>query len=315
MSTACARYKNIELFAVDGTSDDLDYPIREIFKDYSFCSTNNVCSLNSINIARIIVQVIPFYYAYLQVTSAGSKEDVCFVCPTGAAGNIAAATLARYMGLPIKLCAAVNENDVIYKLVSTGRMTISKDSVATNSPAMDIQVPYNVERVLYIISGGRSDLVKNWMTSFYDLSVLQLDENWQKKLRDNLSSFTVTSSQVAATIKHVWDTKRYLLCPHTGVGMHAATTMPSLQAHSKLIVVATAHPAKFQAAIETAIGRDAAVWALHRESQSSVNVSRVDSLKSLPKSEIVLPRTEDWIKQWETSVRNHIQGRYGRILQ
>ena len=130
---------NVHCFAVDGNSDELDVPIKAVFSSPEYVEENRLCSINSINWARILVQIAHFFYCYLQMAdTVGSPVSI--VCPTGACGNIASGYVAHQMGLPVQLVAAVTPNDVVHRTFSTGDYSLNKDVLQTWATAMDIQV-------------------------------------------------------------------------------------------------------------------------------------------------------------------------------
>ena len=156
MTTARSEHNNVHVVACDGTSDDLDVPILECFeKDPDFARKYKLCSINSVNIIRILMQCTHFLYAYLHVCPDADRP-VDFSLPTGAAGHIAAGVFTKHMGVPIgQLVAATNDNDLLATFLNTGEFRPrTTGAIQTSSPAIDIQVPYNVERMLYCMSPG-----------------------------------------------------------------------------------------------------------------------------------------------------------------
>ena len=136
---------NVHCFAVDGNSDELDVPIKAVFACPQYVEENRLCSINSINWARILVQISHFIYCYLQLAdTVGSPVSI--VCPTGACGNIASGYVAHQMGLPVQLVAAVTPNDVVHRTFSTGDYSLNKEVLQTWATAMDIQVGHILTR-------------------------------------------------------------------------------------------------------------------------------------------------------------------------
>lgn len=146
---------NVHVVAVEGTSDDLDVPCNEVFADEAFKTKHSIGSINSINVVRVIVQAA--HHAF-----CAARGYTTVVVPTGAAGNLVSGLWARAMGVPLTLVAAVNENDVFARFVNRGELRASPDgAVATNTPSMDIVMPYNVERILHLLSGGDAEMVRD----------------------------------------------------------------------------------------------------------------------------------------------------------
>ncbi|KAM7446583.1 Threonine synthase-like 2 [Porites harrisoni] len=130
---------NVHVFSTEGTSDDLDKPIKNCFSDHEYAETNNLSSINSINWCRILAQLVHIFYAYFQVCQEVG-DTVKFIIPTGALGHCTAGLYVHKMGLPVELVCAVNENDIVHRAISTGVFTMSEVVQQTWSTAMDIQV-------------------------------------------------------------------------------------------------------------------------------------------------------------------------------
>jgi threonine synthase len=166
---------NVHVFACHGTSDDLDVPIKAVLNDTSFSAQHNLCSINSVNWARVCVQIAHFFHASFRALSAyGDLIPVDIYVPTGACGDLVGGMFvinlflvalpllifvgrfAAAMGLPCKLFACVNENDIIHRWLLSGVFSVAPQVVQTVAPSMDIQVPYNVERMLWLASSVRN---------------------------------------------------------------------------------------------------------------------------------------------------------------
>jgi len=130
---------NVHCFGVDGSSDDLDVPIKAVFADLEYTKNNNLCSINSINWARILVQISHYFYCYFQLAqNVGDLVEI--VIPTGACGNIASGYVAHSMGLPVRMVAAVTPNDIVHRTLQSGDFSLSEVVLQTWATAMDIQV-------------------------------------------------------------------------------------------------------------------------------------------------------------------------------
>ena len=123
---------------MDGTSDDLDIPIKKVFADPDFVAKHNLCSINSINWARILVQIAHYIYIYFQAKKTSDRVKI--IVPTGAAGNIASGFVASKMGFPMELIAVVNPNDIVHRTIKSGDMSMAKEVHPSWASAMDIQV-------------------------------------------------------------------------------------------------------------------------------------------------------------------------------
>ncbi|XP_031552589.1 threonine synthase-like 2 [Actinia tenebrosa] len=252
MTTVCDD--NVYVFSVEGTLDDLDVPIKACLVDEKFASKHNLGSVNSINIGRLISQVVYYFYAYFKVCRK-LGETVQFVIPTGAMGNVSAGCIAYKMGLPILLQCAVNENNIVHKALSSGQFSRPSGVVKTWSSAMDIQVPYNMERLMYLFSDFDAQLIASLMKEFEEKGVLEIPENLRQKIGQIVSSDWVTQDTTLATMRSVWDTHKYLLCPHSAVGVAVASRVNSTddsKDKAPIVCIATASPAKFLESLEAA---------------------------------------------------------------
>ena len=287
--TRRAKEPNVHLIAVEGTSDDLDVPCNEVFGDAAFKTRHGIGSINSINIVRVIVQAAHHIYCAINKAKlAGSEhKPVHIIAPTGAAGNVVSGLWARAMGAPIALIAAVNENDVFANFVQRGVLHVNPRGAApTNTPSMDIVVPYNVERILHLISGGDCDRTRAWIEEFLSTGHLQLPPRYAARLRGapdpasthdpslvlGLDAFVVTQGEVERTMERVYRASggTYLLDPHTAVGVAAfeealrrvsgsggsasASSFAVAAREGRVVCLACAHVAKFAPTLSAALG-------------------------------------------------------------
>jgi len=241
---------NVHNFAVEGTSDDLDVPIKAVFADPDYVSKNNLCSINSINWARILVQISHYVYCYLQMaTEIGDKVEL--IVPTGACGNIAAGYVAHEMGVPLQLVAAVTPNDIVHRTLQTGDFSLSEEVLRTWATAMDIQVPYNVERIVLMACQLNTDRVRDLMKLFESNKQAKIDVNILEQIRRVVVDSEVIDNQtMIETVKKCsLNNNGYILCPHTAVGVAYAYRNPK---HIPQIVLATASCDKFPEAVTEA---------------------------------------------------------------
>jgi threonine synthase len=205
--------------------------MEAVFNDAAFKAEHKVGSINSVNICRVLVQVVHYFYAYLQLhPDADPADEVAFCIPTGAAGHITAGVMARAMGLPVRsLCAATNANDVLHRVLGSPPGVALDVSVrgskikVTNSPSMDIQIPYNIERMLYIATGGNTEVVRHIVRRFKAEGRLQLSAALMDSLHSlRLWSAAISNDRVCTTIAAVAGACDYVLDPHTAVGVTAA---------------------------------------------------------------------------------------------
>ncbi|KAM4709267.1 threonine synthase-like 2 isoform 1-T2 [Discoglossus pictus] len=239
---------NVHVFAVEGTSDELDEPIKKLFADTDFARRHNLMSTNSVNWARVLVQIAHFFYAYFQCASSTASETlppVEIVVPTGGAGNITAGCIAQQMGLPIRLVAAVNNNDIIHRAVQHGDFSLG-DTKSTLASAMDIQEPYNMERIYWLLAGSERSSIRPMMEQFNVKKDLKLPEELHKKILQSLTSCSVTDEDILQTITRCWEENHYLLCPHSAVAVCYHYRQSDRNCTSPRCCLAPASAAKFQ---------------------------------------------------------------------
>ena len=243
---------NVCNLAVQGTFDDCQNIVKDLFGDLPFRDRFKLGAVNSINWARVLAQIVYYFYAAFRVQESTGAEKVRFSVPTGNFGDIFAGYVALKMGLPIdKLVLATNENDILSRYFNTGVYSVG-EVAPTLSPSMDIQVASNFERYLYYLAGEDAARLSRWMADFKATGALTPDVPPQ-------ACFASSRGDTEATLKAIrafWDACGYLLDPHTAVGV--AVGMRFLTDDIPMICLATAHPAKFGDAIVQATGLDLA---------------------------------------------------------
>ncbi len=244
---------NVFNIAVNGTFDDCQNIVKKLFSDIPFKQKHSLGAVNSINWARVLAQVVYYFYAWLKVTASSSK-DVVFSVPTGNFGAIFAGYVAKRIGLPVaKLILATNENNILTRLVTSGDYSTG-EVVPTLSPSMDIQVASNFERYLYYLFDENSKRVNSALASFAATGKMAFTDVELGRVRQDFSSASVNSEQTLRTIAGFRSSCGYLLDPHTAVGVRAA--LDSGFHDCEFVCLATAHPAKFGDAVKTATGED-----------------------------------------------------------
>lgn len=253
MTTSVAE--NVHVFAADGTSDDIDVPLRKLFADGDLVQRHRLMSLNSVNWSRIMVQTAHFLFAYLQLTPSLPEGDTLPVLevlvPTGGAGNITAGIIVKRMGVPLRLVAMVNANDIVHRTVQSGDFSMSSSVTQTLAPAIDIQDPYNMERVFWLLSGGDGLMVKSLMEEFQKTHKLSLPASLHQQLSEVLSSGSVSDDGILEAMRRCWQDNHYLICPHTAVAVWRHYQSPVRPGESRCCI-ATASPHKFQQAVQRA---------------------------------------------------------------
>ncbi|KAG8591142.1 hypothetical protein GDO81_000059 [Engystomops pustulosus] len=239
---------NVHVYAVDGTSDELDEPIKKLFGDTEFVKRHNLMSTNSVNWARVMVQIAHFFYGYFQCAPSQDNEllpPVEIVVPTGGAGNITAGCIAQKMGLPIQLVAVVNSNDIIHRTVQKGDFSLG-NTERTLASAMDIQEPYNMERILWLAADSDSLKIKELMNEFNEKKGLNLPPELHIQLLQMMKSCSVTDDDILQTIRRCWEENRCLLCPHSAVAAFYHYRQFDLNQNLPRCCLAPASAAKFQ---------------------------------------------------------------------
>jgi threonine synthase len=241
---------NVFNLAIDGNFDDGQRIVKEIFADLEFKQKYALGAVNSINWARVLAQIVYYFYAWSR-TAAHADAQVDFAVPTGNFGDIFAGYMARQMGLPVgRLVLATNENNILSRFVSGGDYSIDT-VVETLSPSMDIQVASNFERYLYYLLDGNSSTLVQKMDEFKDRQSITFTQAQQQRVQADFSTRTVDTDATLQTIQSFYRRTGYILDPHTAVGVCAGEHLRS--EGIPMICLATAHPAKFPAAVQRAI--------------------------------------------------------------
>ncbi len=241
--------KNVFTYAVDGTFDDCQYIVKELFGDLDFKKQMHLGAVNSINWARILAQIVYYFYAWFRLPS---KEAAYMVVPTGNFGNIFAGYCAKKMGLPIeKLVLATNANNILHRFIASGDYSL-REVVGTHSPSMDIQVASNLERYLYFLYGQNSGLLKRALSELKSENRINFSDVEMKKVREEFISADVDNAASEKAIKRVHDEDKLVIEPHTACGVEAAYRL-GLPAE-RTICFSTAHPAKFPDVVQKVLG-------------------------------------------------------------
>ncbi len=241
--------ENIHNIAVQGNFDDCQAMVKASFADRSFLpSDRNLIAVNSINWARIMAQIVYYFYAAVQLGAPG--REVAFSVPTGNFGDIFAGYLAKGMGLPVKqLIIATNRNDVLHRIM-TSAVYAREDIQHSLSPSMDISISSNFERLLFDLYGRDGAAIASMMDEF-QRGDITLNDDAMAKARELFASQAVNDEATCATIADVYEANEYLLDPHSAIGVKAARDV-RCDADTPVITLATAHPAKFPDAVKQA---------------------------------------------------------------
>ncbi|WP_031552424.1 threonine synthase [Parvularcula oceani] len=243
----------VENLAVQGTFDDCQGLVKDMFADEAFRTAVSLGAVNSINWARIVAQSVYYLTSSLALGQAGRPMSYCV--PTGNFGDVFAGYVAKRMGAPIgRLIVATNDNDILDRALRTGRHE-PRAVQATHSPSMDIQVSSNFERLLFEASGRDAELVTRLMTAQRAGEAFGLPESVRARISEEFSSYRAGSEEVADRMRRAFEETAMLIDPHTAVGLVAADKARAEGLEGPLVTLATAHPAKFPGAVEAATGR------------------------------------------------------------
>jgi threonine synthase len=242
---------NVHAIEVDGTFDDCQAIVKGLFNHHAFRDRVRLSGVNSINWARIAAQVV--YYFTAGATLGAPHRKVAFTVPTGNFGDIFAGFVAERMGLPVdRLVVATNVNDILARTLATGTYEV-REVVATSSPSMDIQVSSNFERLLFECTGRDAAQVRSLMGSLTQSGRFTLSSPALAAIRGLFSAERADENETAATIRATLRETSRMIDPHTAVAL-AVAEKEARDPATPMIVLGTAHPAKFPDAVEAACG-------------------------------------------------------------
>lgn len=255
---------NTFVVGIHGNFDQAQTGVKKMFSDAALAKEMDAAgyqfsSANSINIGRLVPQIVYYVYAYAKLYANGviaKDEPVNVVVPTGNFGNILAAFYAKNMGIPIaKLICASNENKVLYDFFSTGTYDKNREFMLTSSPSMDILISSNLERLLFDLSGENDAEIRIYMDALGSAGRYQVSDNIKAKLDDAFWGGCCSEEETEETIRRYWQDHNYLIDPHTAV---AAEVLAQYRIASgdetPAVEVSTASPYKFCGSVLTAIG-------------------------------------------------------------
>lgn len=238
---------NVHNISLSGSFDDCQTLMKSVFSDLAFRDQYHLGAVNSVNWARILAQIVYYFSAWCQLDC---PDRFNVAVPTGNFGNIFAGYLAKRMGLPIhRLILATNQNDILANFFNSG-LYRKGDVHFTHSPAMDIQIASNFERYLYYEFDQTTDKVLDFMNQFQSTGSANINFN-TKRLSDDFLAGAASNEETLQTIKWCYEEQDYLVDPHTAVGIHVGRRFS--EPGIPLVCLSTAHPAKFEAAMQTAL--------------------------------------------------------------
>ena len=361
LTTAKAKYgknmndtSNVTIYATDKSSDHQCLIVKRIFNDTSFVEKYNICAMNSINFCRILAQITYYFWAYIQLFkkelstqnenvsgNSNSKENsvkynkhllpkINVSIPSGAFGNTIACCLAKCMGLPLGyIIPSTNENDIVYRTLMNGDFSSdAKDYHWTMSPAMDVQVPYNIERFFYLSFNHNTLLVNSIMKEFekngHNASNLKFSYQFDAILQSYFSkyieiAYKTDDNDICKTIRNVFNKYNYLLGPHSCCSVYAGLDFVNKYKNinngtknnydTPMVCIATAHTAKFPEIIDNAMkDKNGQLVGGEKKDEEYLKWFKHPFLPNENDKEEfkLLPNGDDWDKQWIKIIKNDI---------
>ena len=285
---------NTYVVGITGNFDDAQTAVKKMFNDHEMAAELDQAgfqfsSANSINIGRLVPQIVYYVYAYATLVRDGKIKDgqeINVVVPTGNFGNILAAYYAKQMGLPIhKLICASNENRVLYDFFRTGTYDRKRDFILTTSPSMDILISSNLERLIYRLTGENAEKCAELMKSLSEGGEYTITEEMKAQLGDFYGNFC-SEEEPANTISEIYKDSNYVIDTHTAVAAGVYKKYVSeTDDHLPTVIASTASPYKFTRSVMDALGED------HKDLD---DFGLVDALSAL--SKVPVPRAVEEIR-------------------
>ena len=253
--------KNVEVIAVKGNFDDCQRIVKEAMKDpvvLEACKHMKLSSANSINIGRLLPQIVYYFDSYAKLVNHGDiqlNDAVNFVVPSGNFGNILAGYLAKQLGLPIKkLVCASNSNNVLTDFIRTGTYNANRTFIPTISPSMDILVSSNLERLLFLLSNHNDVLINQYMASLKNDGHYTISDDLRQRLQESFAAYDCSEDECKKVIHDTFHKEHILIDPHTAVAVHACHAYKQeSNDNTPCIVLSTASAYKFAKDVYTAL--------------------------------------------------------------
>lgn len=303
--------ENTHVAAVQGNFDDAQTQVKELFNDkelrQQMAAKGKVfSSANSINIGRLVPQIVYYVYAYAQLIKENQIEngsEIDFSVPTGNFGDILAGYYAKKIGVPIRhlLCAS-NKNKVLTDFFQTGKYDRNREFYLTSSPSMDILVSSNLERLIYHLTVNNAQQTKNFMKELQKQGTYAITTHMQAQLSDFLAAFA-TETETAAAIQKTYQANSYVIDPHTAV---ATAVAEELAEAIPMIILSTASPYKFPRVVLNAIGQKTAAKSdfelidqLSQVAQTSIpaNVTTLKTAEIRHRDQISIKEMKDYVQR------------------
>jgi threonine synthase len=243
----------VHAIALDGSFDDCQDIVKALFGDLAFRDAMSLSGVNSINWARILAQIV--YFVTSAVSLGAPHRKVSFAVPTGNFGDVLAGWYAKRMGLPVeRLIVATNENDILARALATGEYRPAGVR-PTQSPSMDIQVSSNFERLLFEALDRDDAALRGLMDGLKQSGGFTIPPQALQRIRADFDAVRASEGECETEMARVWTQSGRLIDPHTAIAVHAARAALKRDPATPVIVLGTAHPAKFPDAVERATGQ------------------------------------------------------------
>ncbi len=246
---------NVFNIGLKGTFDDCQNLIKKLFGDDDLNQSLNLGSINSINWTRIMAQITYYIYAYNKVKKLTGNTNISFSIPTGNFGDAYAGYIAKEkFKIPIdKLIVATNKNNILDRFFRTGSYKIDQ-VYKTISPSMDIQIASNFERLLYDINHYNGIAVNELMNRFNEKGTIKIKKECFDNVNKSFKSFSINETETKKRIKHTYNNHKYIIDPHTAVGLEASNKYLKEYREGIVVTLATAHPSKFSESVSSILG-------------------------------------------------------------
>ena len=260
--------KNVEVIGIDGNFDDAQTAVKQAFNDASVKEVSQahqifLSSANSINIGRLLPQIVYYFYTYLSLVKKQEiklHDEVDFCIPSGNFGNALAGFIAKKMGLPVhKFICSSNKNNILTDFFTSGRYDANREFYKTNAPAMDILISSNLERLVWFLSDQNGDMVNRYMTNLKENGIYEVDAAIFDQTKEHFAAGFASETEVLQAINDMYEQTGYLLDTHTATGYHVIKNYRQESADSlPVILLATASPYKFPEAVYKAVSQNEA---------------------------------------------------------
>ena len=290
--------KNVKVIGIHGNFDDAQTAVKKAFaskklKEVSDKHNVFLSSANSINIGRLIPQIVYYFYSYFELVKNNEislGDEINFCVPSGNFGNCLAGYFAKMMGLPInKFICASNKNNILTDFFMTGKYDANREFYKTNAPAMDILVSSNLERLVWFMSGKDGNKVREYMDKLNAEGIYEVDQETYEKIKDQFKAGYLNEDEVLETIKECFNETGYLLDTHTAIGYGVLKRYQKNSGdNTKTILLSTASPYKFPESVYKAIyGKELDVYSAIEQLNKKTGVDIPKGLVGIKDREVL----------------------------